>query len=132
MTDAPTDSDYPGKDLGLPRSGSGSLATLGRRIGGIAVDWAAAYLIAATFFGAEALAIHLTFMVIHIVFIPTIGGSPGHRIFGMRLQRASGGWAGLWRPIVRTVLLGLVVPAVIWQDGRGLHDVVPGTALVRA
>lgn len=132
MTEARTDSDYPGKDLGLPQTGSGSLASLGRRIGGIAIDWAAAYIVAASFFDSEAVAIHLTFMVIHIVFIPTIGGSPGHRIVGMRLQRAGGGWAGLWRPLLRTVLLGLVIPAVIWQDGRGLHDVVAGTALVRA
>lgn len=132
MTDAHADTDYPGRHLGLPRTGPGSLGSLGRRIGGLAIDWAAAYVIAATFFASEALAIHLTFMAIHIVFIPTIGGSPGHRIFGLRVQRATGGWAGLWRPLVRTVLLGLVIPAVIWQDGRGLHDGVAGTALVRA
>ncbi|OCG73087.1 transporter [Microbacterium sediminis] len=132
MTQARTDSDYPGKDLGLPQSGSGSLASLGRRIGGLAIDWAAAYLLAATFFGSEALASHLTFMAIHIVFIPTIGGSPGHRILGMRLHRTTGGWVGVWPPILRTVLLGLVIPAAIWQDGRGLHDVIPGTVLVRA
>lgn len=132
MTDLHADPDYPGKELGLARTGSGSLGTLGRRIGGIAIDWAAAYVIAAAFFGAEALAIHLTFMVIHIVFIPTIGGSPGHRLVGLRLQRATGGWVGPWRPIVRTVLLGLVIPAVIWQDGRGLHDVVAGTVPTRA
>ncbi|WP_261167176.1 RDD family protein [Microbacterium sp. Marseille-Q6965] len=132
MTDTQADSDYPGRDLGLPRTGTGSLGSLGRRIGGLAIDWAAAYVIAATFFASEALAIHLTFMVIHIVFIPTIGGSPGHRIFGLRVQRAAGGWAGPWRPAVRTLLLGLVVPAVIWQDGRGLHDVIAGTVLVRS
>jgi uncharacterized RDD family membrane protein YckC len=35
--------------------------------------------------------------------------------------------------IVRTILLGLLVPAVIWdKDGRGLHDRVARTAVVRA
>ena len=40
----------------------------------------------------------------------------------MRVQLVTGGWVGLWRPIVRTVLLCLVIPAVIWDaDQRGLH-----------
>jgi len=35
--------------------------------------------------------------------------------------------------IVRTLLLFLLVPAVIWdRDGRGLHDRASGTAVVRA
>ena len=39
---------------------------------------------------------------------------------------------GLWRPIVRSVLLALVIPAVIWDaDQRGLHDKAVGTVLVR-
>jgi uncharacterized RDD family membrane protein YckC len=34
--------------------------------------------------------------------------------------------------VLRTVLLLLLVPAVIWdRDGRGLHDKVSGTLLVR-
>jgi hypothetical protein len=33
---------------------------------------------------------------------------------------------------VRTALLLLVIPAVVWDaDGRGLHDRVAGTAIVR-
>ena len=44
-----------------------------------------------------------------------------------------GAWVGLWRPIVRTVLLVLVIPAVIWDaDQRGLHDKAAGTVLVRS
>mgnify|MGYP007095266205 CR=1 FL=1 len=38
-----------------------------------------------------------------------------------------GGWVGLWRPIVRTALLCLVIPAVIWDaDQRGLHGGLGG------
>ena len=39
---------------------------------------------------------------------------------------------GLLSALVRTALLCLVVPAVVWDaDGRGLHDRVAGTAIVR-
>ncbi len=51
----------------------------------------------------------------------------------MRVVRLDGGWVGLWRPVVRTLLLIVVVPAVIWDaDQRGLHDKIVGTVLIRA
>ena len=51
----------------------------------------------------------------------------------MRVVPIAGGWVGLWRPIVRTLLLVIVVPALIWDsDQRGFHDKVAGTVLVRA
>src|ERR1700722_18307710 len=40
---------YRGERLGLPASGSGSLAGQGRRLGALLVDWAVAYLIIAAF-----------------------------------------------------------------------------------
>ena len=77
-------------------------------------------------------AIFAIFAAIQLVFIPTLQGSPGHRIFGLTLVRLDGAWVGLWRPIVRTALLILVIPAVIWDpDQRGLHDKIAGTVLVR-
>ena len=40
--------------------------------------------------------------------------------------------AGPLRALVRTALLCLVIPAVVWgPDGRGLHDVVAGTTITR-
>jgi uncharacterized RDD family membrane protein YckC len=73
------------------------------------------------------------FAVLQILFIPTAGGSPGHRILGMRVIRLGGGWSGLWRPLIRTALLIVVIPAVIWDaDQRGLHDKASGLVLVRA
>ena len=45
----------------------------------------------------------------------------------------AGAWVGLWRPIIRTVLLVFVIPAVIFDsDQRGLHDLAAGTVLIRA
>lgn len=143
MSDALPASSYPGKRLGLPRDGAGSIARLGRRVLALLIDLAAAALIAYAFFSyvdpttgvrfPEPLASNIVFFVIQIIFIPTLGGSPGHRILGMRLMRVTGGWTGVWRPVVRTVLLMLVLPAVIWNsDHRGLHDQLAGTVLVRA
>ena len=123
---------YPGERLGLPREGAGSIARIGRRVGALFVDYGAAYLISG-FWGWDSLAILGIFAIIQILFLPTLQGSPGHRLFGLRLVRADGAWAGLWRPVVRTVLLILVIPAVIWDaDQRGLHDKAAGTILVRS
>jgi uncharacterized RDD family membrane protein YckC len=123
---------YPGERLGRPREGAGSIARLGRRVGALFIDYGAAYLISG-FFGWDPLAILAIFAAIQIVFIPTLQGSPGHRIFGLRLVRLDGAWAGLWRPVLRTALLVIVIPAVIWDpDQRGLHDKAAGTVLIRS
>jgi uncharacterized RDD family membrane protein YckC len=123
---------YPGERLGLPRDGSGSIGRPGRRIGALFVDYGAAYLISG-FFGWDPLAILAIFAAIQIVFLPTLQGSPGHRLFGLRLVRVDGAWVGLWRPVVRTALLIVVIPAAIWDaDQRGLHDKTAGTMLLRA
>ncbi|MDT0157297.1 RDD family protein [Microbacterium sp. ARD32] len=136
--------DYPGQRLGLPATGPRSIARPGRRIAALAIDYVAATIIAIGFLGYDPLALPseagwrqfapmMVFAVLQILFIPTAGGSPGHRILGMRVVRIGGGWVGLWRPIVRTVLLVVVIPAVIWDaDQRGLHDKLAGTVLIRA
>ena len=141
MTDAVN--TYPGERLGLPETGTGSVARPGRRIAALLIDYLAATIIATGFLGYDQFALPteagltqfapmLVFAVLQILFLPTAGGSPGHRILGMRLVRLDGGWIGLWRPIVRTLLLVVVVPAVIWDaDQRGLHDKVIGTVLIR-
>lgn len=128
----------------MPATGSGSIARPGRRIGALFIDYAAATIIATAFLGYDQFALPsdagltmfapmTVFAVLNVLFIPTIGGTPGHRITGMRVQLLQGGWVGLWRPIVRTLLLIVVIPAVIWDaDQRGLHDKAAGTVLVRA
>lgn len=142
MTDAAN--SYPGERLGLPESGSTSIARVGRRIGALLIDYVAASILATAFFGYDQFELPteagltmfapmIVFAILQIVFIPTLGGSPGHRILGMRVVRHGGGWVGLWRPIVRTLLLVIVLPAVIWDaDQRGLHDKAAGTILIRA
>lgn len=73
------------------------------------------------------------FGCMQVVFIPTIGGSVGHKLLGLHIVPIAGGWVGLWRPLVRTVLLMIVVPVLVWDsDQRGFHDKIAGTVLVRA
>lgn len=83
------------------------------------------------FFNYDALATLGIFAVAQIVFLVTVGGSVGHMFLGMRLVPIRGGRLGVWQPIVRTLLLCLVIPAVIWDsDQRGMHDRLVGTVLV--
>jgi len=135
---------YPGERLGLPESGSHSVARLGRRIAALVVDWALAIAAGYLVFGFNPWAAVgapdgrswlplAAFFVLQLVFIPTIGGSIGHRVLGLRVVPLVGGWVGLWRPLVRTALLVIVVPALVWDsDQRGFHDKVAGTVLIRA
>lgn len=133
---------YPGERLGFPQSGPGSAARVGRRIAALVIDWTLATILATAFFGFNQFALPgessnefaplIVFAALQILFIPFIGGSPGHRIVGLRIILLSGEWVGLWRPIVRTVLLCLVLPALVFDpDQRGLHDKFVNTMLVR-
>ncbi len=129
MADA---ADWAGKRIGLPESGPRSIARLGRRIGGIAIDWALAVIVSIAFFHYDPWATLLIFAVEQVLFVALLSGSVGHLILGMRVVPLAGGWVGVWRPAVRAVLLCLVIPAVIWdKDQRGLHDKIAGTVLVR-
>ncbi|MGR0320325.1 RDD family protein [Agromyces sp. ZXT2-3] len=130
-------STYPGERLGLPEEGVGSVGRVGRRIAALLVDWALANVIA-LLVGPYATNAHSwatlgIFALMQVLFIPTIGGSVGHRLLGMRVVPIRGGWVGFWRPVVRTLLLVVVVPALVWDsDQRGFHDKVAGTVLIRA
>jgi uncharacterized RDD family membrane protein YckC len=130
-------SRWPGERLGLPDTGPGSVGRLGRRLAALAIDWAAAMLIALLFARYDSLVYSWVtlgiFALMQILFIPTIGGSVGHRLVGMRVVPLVGGWVGPWRPVVRTLLLVIVLPALVWDsDQRGFHDKVAGTVLIRA
>ena len=108
------------------------MGRLGRRIAGLAIDWVLAVAASVIFFNYDGFATMLIFVVLQIVFIPTIGGSIGHRLVGLRVVALGGGWVGLWRPIVRSLLLSIVIPALVWDsDQRGFHDKIAGTVLMR-
>ncbi|MEU7032499.1 MULTISPECIES: RDD family protein [unclassified Streptomyces] len=135
--DAGVDFGYRGQQLGLPEEGPGSIARPGRRIGALAVDWALCMVIAyglvtdgysqAT--GNWAL---LILLVVSVLTVGTIGSTPGKRIFGLRVASVNGGRLGFLRVVVRSLLVCLAIPALIWdRDGRGLHDRLSGAVQVR-
>ncbi len=131
------DFGYRGKGLGLPEEGPGAIAPLGRRFGALFIDWTLCMLIAYGLFargdqqaaGNWALGI---FLVMSLLTVGTIGCTPGKRLLGLRVIAEGGGRLGFGRVAVRTVLLALAVPALVWdRDGRGLHDRLSRAVQVR-
>lgn len=124
---------WPGERLGLPEEGVGSMARLGRRIGALWIDWLLALAISAGFFNGEPMITLAIFAIENVLLISTVGFTIGHRLFGMRVVRLDGTpLVGIWRGLLRAFLLCLVIPAVVWDsDGRGLHDRLSGTVLIR-
>ena len=138
MTSTPAaGSDWPGRRLGLPASGPRSIGRIGRRLLAIVIDWGLALLISWIFFrqsggGTDGFITLGIFAALQIVFLMLIGGTVGHLVCRMRLVPVTGGRLAWWRPIPRTLLLCLVIPAVIWdRDQRGVHDRWSGTLLVQ-
>jgi uncharacterized RDD family membrane protein YckC len=126
------DSTWPGRRLGRPEQGRGSVARFGRRLAAIVVDWLAAALIARAFLPDDPWGTLIVFGVVQAVLVGTLGAGPGHMLLGLRLERLDGGWAGPVRGVVRSALLCLAVPALFWdRDQRGMHDRAAGTVLVR-
>lgn len=124
--------------LGLASSGPGSLAPVSRRVVALCVDWALCSLIAYAFFRGQALAPVAVLAVENLVLVGTLGTTVGHRLLGIEVRAATGtagsrpGAAGIGRAALRTALLCLVIPAVVWDaDGRGMHDRAAGTVIVR-
>ncbi|MEU3225725.1 RDD family protein [Streptomyces sp. NPDC006976] len=131
------DFGYRGKRLGLPEQGPGAIAPLGRRFGALFIDWALCLLIAYGLFargdqqsaGNWALGI---FLVMSVLTLGTIGCTPGKRLMGIRVIAEDGGRLGLVRVLIRSVLLCLAIPALVWdRDGRGLHDRLARAVQVR-
>ena len=125
-------SKYPGERLGLPESGPGSIARAGRRIAAIVIDWTLALLISNFLFSGDSWATLAVFAAEQILLIGTLVYSIGHRAMGIHVVRIGGTPAGPLAALVRTLLLCLVIPAVIFDpDQRGLHDKAVKTVLVR-
>jgi uncharacterized RDD family membrane protein YckC len=135
----PDPDDYPGRRLGMPQRGRGSLARFGRRLVAVLVDWFLCDLIAAGFMGYRLGQGGLgsfkpleVFVLMNLLLVGTLGSTIGHRLLGIRVVKVGGASAGPLLAAIRTVLLAVVIPAAIWdRDTRGLHDKIAGTVTVR-
>lgn len=131
--------DYPGSSLGLPPTGRGSLASWRARIAALIIDWAASMVIATLLVGTAALrgggwrgfVVLAVFVVEKAVLTWLTSGSFGQLLARVAVVRVEGGPVGLWRAVVRALMVGVVVPAVVvGAERRGLDDLVLGTVVV--
>lgn len=145
---------YPGAGLGLPEAGRGSIGSFPRRLAGVVIDWVLCLLIANAALGlgfgeasgAASFAPLAVFAVENLVLVSTLGTTIGHRLVGLQVLRCHdrpvvtphglsvvAGVPGFARGALRTGLLCLAVPALVWDgDGRGMHDRWAGTVIVRS
>lgn len=126
-----SEGDYRGKRLGLPESGPGSAAGFARRVAALAVDWWMSLLITRGLLGLDSVWVFAVLAVEYVVLVPTLGTTVGMRLLGIRVLGVYSGLPRWPAVVVRTALLFLVLPAVVYdKDGRGLHDRAAGTIVV--
>jgi uncharacterized RDD family membrane protein YckC len=123
---------WAGQRLGLPESGAGSLAKLGRRVLALGIDWALSMVVSQAFANGDSTVTLVVYALSQWLLVATLGFSVGHRILGLQVRRLDGRYVGFWRSLIRVGLILLVIPATIWDaDNRGLQDKAAGTVLVR-
>ena len=123
---------WPGQRFGLPEDGPRSTPSFARRIGGLLIDWALAYVVGWLVFDLYWLSTLAVFVVLHALGGLLLAGSPGHLLCGIRIAPIAGGRLGIVAPLVRPLLIALVIPALLYDDDlRGGHDRLVGTILVR-
>ncbi len=128
----------------MPPSGPGAVAGFGPRLGAVVIDWVLSLLISRGLFGVplpftdpppaggQTFVTLGVFAVMNLLLVGTIGSTIGHRALGLQVRALDGGRVRPLQTLARTALLCLFLPAVVWdQDGRGLHDKVPNTVIVR-
>jgi uncharacterized RDD family membrane protein YckC len=114
-------------------------ARLGRRVVALAIDWLASLLVVRLTFGqfgygsTESSFATLGVFFAEVTLLTWLAqGSFGQLIVGLRVIMTDGSRLSLWRAALRTALICLVIPAVIYdEDGRGLHDRAVGSVCVR-
>jgi hypothetical protein len=131
--------DYPGSSLGLPASGRGSLASWRARIAALIIDWVASLAVATLLVGTGALRgggwrgfVPLVVYVVEKAILTWLtSASFGQLLARVAVVRVVGGAIGPWRAIIRALMVGVVVPAVVvGAERRGLDDLVLGTVVV--
>lgn len=134
---------YAGEGLGLPDAGRGALAGWGTRITALVLDWFLANLAAfaivrdtgiwqAPVTGVDFVPLAVFAAEIWLM-TAFVGASVGQRLRHLVVARLDGAPVGVVRAFVRTLLILLVLPPLIVdRDGRGVHDRLAGTVLVRA
>jgi uncharacterized RDD family membrane protein YckC len=133
---------WPGERLGLPKNGPGSAAPRGVRLVALLVDLVLMALVTSLFVRVDVqrpevmqqfnyLSV-LVWFVVTVVMVALFGFTAGKALLGVRVVRLDGRPMVGLRAIPRTLLTAVILPAALSDaDGRGLHDKVSGTVVVR-
>lgn len=114
----------------------------GRRIVALFIDWIASTLVVIAFVGLESYGepgspLQVYTLVVYVaesaLLTWLVGGSFGKLAVGLRVVPADGRlqFINPLRILARQVAIVLVIPPLVFRaDGRGLHDMLAGTATV--
>jgi hypothetical protein len=133
----PEEDGYRGQRLGLSASGPGSMATLGRRVAALFIDWVAAMIISRALVGTPETTLEqfatLGIFALEVTVLTWLWGSSfGQRLVGIRVVGRTRR-LGLVAAALRTLMICIVLPPLIWDaDGRGLHDRAVDSVVVRS
>ena len=108
-------------------------AGTGRRFLALLIDWLMCLLVSGIVgFGSRSISTLVIFFIEVSILTTLQQASAGQRILGMRVvDFATLGVVPIRMVLLRTFLICLVLPAVFSRDGRGLHDWVANSVVVR-
>ncbi len=106
---------------------------LGRRFLALAIDWAMCSVVANLIgFDSKSVTILAIFFFEVSILTTLLQASAGQRILKMRVvDFTTYGIVSPLKILLRTFLICLVLPAVFTREGRGLHDWITNSVVVR-
>ena len=112
------------------------VARAGRRFLAITIDWLMSWAVGSIFFEqnqGRPFWIALVFFLQIFILTSTTGASAGQRLLKLRVLRYPElEPLGVGATLLRTLLILLVIPAVVYDnEGRGLHDRIVGSAVMQ-
>jgi uncharacterized RDD family membrane protein YckC len=112
------------------------VARAGRRFLAITIDWLMSWAVGSIFFEqnqGRPFWIALVFFLQIFILTSTTGASAGQRLLKLRVLRYPElEPLGIGATLLRTLLILLVIPAVVYDnEGRGLHDRIVGSAVMQ-
>lgn len=114
----------------------GQIAGMGRRFLALTLDWMMSWAVGSLFFTQNTRQLWIPAVLFFQVVLLTVttGSSAGQKIFRLSVVRYPQFTSvGLGATLIRTLLILLVIPAVVFdRDGRGLHDRIAKTAVIKA
>jgi len=130
---------FPGQRLGLPEQGIGAVAGWGQRMIAILIDWFVALGVTLAIVGPPApgdttfnLVVLAIFALEYLLLLPSTRRTIGMAVSGFQVDPVGSDRLNVLRVALRTLLLVLVIPAVVYdRDRRGLHDRAGRTVMVR-